>query len=283
MLFDAPAVLPALLTPFDAAGRVDRAALREHVAFVLEGGVGGVMPCGTTGETALLGDDEVIDVMSGVVDAVAGRVPVVAHVGRPSTRATQRLIERAVDVGADAVAAIVPYYYSLDDDQIVAHFRALIETAGDTPLFAYTFPARTGNDLSPAALAALAGDGLAGLKDSTGDPARHAEYLEAAPDIAIFVGSPSLLLGSLRAGSRGSVAALANLRPDLIVQLVRAFEEEDDEEAARLQDEIAELEREIRAGPALVGLKRAVAEALAKRGVDYPSALRSPLGPMEQA
>jgi dihydrodipicolinate synthase/N-acetylneuraminate lyase len=207
---------------------------------------------------------------------------VVAPFLRPSTQATQRLIERAVDAGADAVAAIVPYYYSLEDDQIVAHFRALLETAGDTPLFAYTFPARTGNDLSPAALAALAEDGVAGLKDSTGDPKLHTEYLEAAPEIAIFVGSPSLLLRSLRAGSRGSVAALANLRPDLIVHLVRAFGDGDDEEAARVQDEIVQLERELRAGPALVGLKRAVADAMAKRGVSYPSTLRSPLGPVRQ-
>jgi 4-hydroxy-tetrahydrodipicolinate synthase len=278
VLFDAPAVLPALLTPFDDAGDIDAAALREHVEFVIEGGVDGIMPCGTTGETALLDEDEVLDVVAAVVEAAAGRVKVVAHVGRPSTRATQRLIVRAADAGADAVAAILPYYYALDDAQIVAHFRALIETAGDTPLFAYTFPARTGNDLSPAALTAMAEHGLAGLKDSTGDPERHAEYLAAAAGIEIFVGSPSLLLGSLRGGSSGSVAALANLRPDLIVALARAFGDGQDEEAERLQVTIAELEREVTSGPALVGLKSAVAEAMARRGACYRAALRSPLG-----
>jgi 4-hydroxy-tetrahydrodipicolinate synthase len=278
VLFDAPAVLPALLTPFDAAGGIDRAALREHVEFVIEGGVDGIMPCGTTGETALLEADEVIEVVAGVVEAAAGRVKVVAHVGRPSTRATQRLIDRAVDVGADAVAAIVPYYYALDDAQVIAHFRALIGTAGDTPLLAYTFPARTGNDLSPAALTAMAELGLAGLKDSTGDPERHAEYLAAAPGIEIFVGSPSLLLGSLQGGSRGSVAALANLRPDLVVALARAFGDRQGDEAERVQRVIVELERELRMGPALVRLKSAVADAMARRGVPYPAAPRSPLG-----
>ena len=278
MLFDAPAILPALLTPFDDAGGIDRAALREHVEFVIEGGVDGIMPCGTTGETALLEAEEVLEVVATVVEAAAGRVKVVAHVGRPSTRATQRLIERAADAGADAVAAILPYYYALEDAQVVAHFRALIATAGDTPLLAYTFPARTGNDLSPAALTTLADHGLAGLKDSTGDAERHTEYLAAAPAIEIFVGSPSLLLGSLRGGSSGSVAALANLHPERIVALARAFGDGRDEEAERLQAEIAELERAIRAGPALVGLKSAVAEAMAKRGARYPAAPRSPLG-----
>ena len=278
MLFAAPAVLPALLTPFDAGGDIDRAALREHVEFVIEGGVDGIMPCGTTGETALLEADEVIEVVATVVEAAAGRVKVIAHVGRPSTRATQQLIDRAVDVGADAVAAILPYYYALDDTQVVAHFRALLETAGDTPLLAYTFPARTGNQLSPAALTAMAEGGLAGLKDSTGDPALHAEYLAAAPGIEIFVGTPSLLLGSLRGGSRGSVAALANVRPDLIVGLARAFGDGHEDEAERLHDAIVALERELMTGPALVALKSAVADAMAQRGVRYPAAPRSPLG-----
>jgi 4-hydroxy-tetrahydrodipicolinate synthase len=220
----------------------------------------------------------VLEVVETVVEAAAGRAKVVAHVGRPSTRATQRLIERAAAAGADGVAAILPYYYKLEDAQLVAHFRALIETAGDTPLFAYQFPARTGNDLSPAALTAMAEHGLAGLKDSTGDPERHAEYLAAAPGIEIFVGSPTLLLGSLRGGSRGSVAALSNLCPDKIVALVRAFREGRDDEAERLQEELAALEREMTVGPALVALKSAVAETMARRGTRYPAAPRSPLG-----
>jgi len=278
-LFEPGAVLPALLTPFDADGRVDTGALREHVEFVIEGGVEGIMPCGTTGETALLEPDEVMTVVEAVIAAAAGRVKVVAHVGRPSTLATERLIERAIGAGADAVSAVLPYYYKFGDEQVIAHFRALLAAAGDTPLLAYTFPARTGNDLSPRALATLAEAGLAGLKDSTGDLDLHREYLAAAPGIEIFVGSPSLLLEALRCGSRGGVAALANLRPDLIVSLARAWRDGRDQEAEALQAEVVALEREVTAGPPLVELKRAVSEALAARGVDYPSAPRSPLLP----
>lgn len=277
-MFETPSVLPALLTPFDEDGHIDETALHEHIEFLIEGGVDGIMPCGTTGETALLEPDEVIAVVEAVVRAAAGRTKVVAHVGRPSTPASARLLERAVAAGADAVSAILPYYYALDDQQVVAHFRALIAAAGDTPLYAYTFPARTGNELSAEALAALAADGLAGLKDSTGKLERHREYLQAAPAIEIFVGSPSLLLEALRAGSRGSVAALANLRPDLIVALAHAWRDRREDEAVRLQEEVARLEREVTAGPALVGLKRAVAEALGRRGVRYPASPRSPLG-----
>ncbi|MEO8689926.1 MAG: dihydrodipicolinate synthase family protein [Solirubrobacteraceae bacterium] len=278
MEFDAPAVLAALLTPFDEAGEVDLPALREHVEFVIEGGVHGLMPCGTTGETALLEADEVIAVVTTVVKAAAGRVPVVAHVGRPSTPATAKLIERAIDAGAEGVSAIVPYYYAYGDREIAAHFRALLRAAGDTPLFAYNFPARTGNDLSADVFALLVSEGLAGLKDSTGSLERQEAYLAAAPDAQVFVGSPSLLLGALRMGARGCVAALANLRPDLIVELAQAWLDRHDDEAERLQAEIAELERRLTSGPALVSLKTDVAEAMGARGSRYPAALRSPLG-----
>jgi 4-hydroxy-tetrahydrodipicolinate synthase len=275
--FDAPAVVPALLTPFDDRGEVDLPALREHVEFVIEGGVHGLMPCGTTGETALLEADEVIAVVETVVDAARGRVPVVAHVGRPSTPATAKLIERAIDAGAEGVSAIVPYFYAFGDREIIAHFRTLLKAAGDTPLLAYNFPARTGNDLSAEVFATLVADGLAGLKDSTGSIERLEGYLAAAPDAQVFVGAPSLLLGALRMGSRGSVAALANLRPDLIVDLAQAWLDRHDEEAESLQEEIQELERRLAARP-LVTLKSDVAEAMAARGARYPSALRSPLG-----
>ena len=155
MVFDAPAVLPALLTPFDERGDVDARALADHVEFLIESGVDGIMPCGTTGETALLEADETLAVVRTVVEAAAGRVPVIAHVGRPSTTATARLIEAAIDAGAAGVSAIVPYYYKLGDREIVAHFRALLKVAGDTPLLAYTFPARTGNELSAEAFGEL--------------------------------------------------------------------------------------------------------------------------------
>jgi dihydrodipicolinate synthase/N-acetylneuraminate lyase len=277
MVFDAPSVLPALLTPFDEDGDVDTEALAAHVEFLIESGVHGIMPCGTTGETALLEAEETLAVVRAVVDAAAGRVPVVAHVGRPSTTATARLIEAAIDAGAAGVSAIVPYYYALGDREIVAHFRALLEAAGDTPLYAYTFPARTGNDLSAEAFATLVGDGLAGLKDSTSVPEVHAGYLAAAPDAQVFVGSPSFLLESLRGGSRGGVAALANLRPELVLALAAAWRDGSGD-AERLQEEVRQAEKALALQPPLVALKRGVSELMAARGSRYPSALRSPLG-----
>ena len=154
----------------------------------------------------------------------------------------------------------------------------LLRAAGDTPLLAYTFPARTGNELSAEAFKTLVEDGLAGLKDSTSDDEIHAGYLAAAPEAQIFVGSPSHLLASLRGGSRGGVAALANLRPELVLALAHAWRDGDDAEAERLQEEVRVAERKLADEPPLVALKRGVSDLLAERGARYPAALRSPLG-----
>ena len=176
MVLPPRAIVVALLTPFDAAGAVDKVALGAHVAWLIERGVDGFMPCGTTGETALLGDDEVVEVVESVVAACAGHVPVIAHVGRPATEATIALGERALTAGATAVSAVVPYYFRLDAEQVLAHYRALVGALGGERVLAYTIPSHAGNELDPATLADLAGAGLAGLKDSTQDPERHREY-----------------------------------------------------------------------------------------------------------
>jgi 4-hydroxy-tetrahydrodipicolinate synthase len=276
-----PSVIVALLTPFGANGEVELAALREHVEFLVGEGVDGLMPCGTTGEGPLLEEGEVAAVTQAVVAGASSRVRVLAHAGRASTRATVGLARRAIEAGADAVSAVVPYYYEVGDDQVLRHYRALLARAGDTPVYAYTIPARTGNELSPQSLRLLADEGLAGLKDSTKSIERHREYLEATAAIEgfdVFMGSDGLLLEALEAGAAGSVSAIANVRPDLPVGLKRAFVEGRDDEAKALQQEIASLRAAVSDGPALTGLKRAAASQLAKDGIYYPTTLRGPLG-----
>jgi dihydrodipicolinate synthase/N-acetylneuraminate lyase len=255
----------ALFTPFDEDGRVDREALV-------------VMPCGTTGEGPLLDEDEVADVVEATVKAAAGGT-VIAHVGRPGTEATIRLARRAVDVGASAISAVVPYYYPLAPEQTLRHYRSLIEAVPDIPVFAYTIPERTGNQLEPETLEALADQGLAGLKDSTKSFDRHLEYLAAAKghDLRVLMGSDGMVLEALRAGAAGSVSALANLRPDLLASLKRAFAEGQEEEAERTQEELTDLRSSFSQGPALAALKQAVSESLLRLGVRYPPALRAPL------
>jgi 4-hydroxy-tetrahydrodipicolinate synthase len=274
-------VVVALLTPYDERGGPDAGALRAHVDLLVEAGVDALMPGGTTGEGPLLSDDEVATVVRATVAAADGRVPVLAHVGRPGTATTVALARRALADGAAAVAAVVPYYYAASDDQIRGHYGALID-AVDAPVYAYTIPSHTHRELEPALLERLIGDGLAGLKDSTKSPERHREYqaavAAAGAPFALFTGSASLVLEALRGGSAGAVLALANLHPEPCVALARAVRDGRSDDAARLQDEMAAHDAELTAAGPIPTLKRGVAERLSERGAGYRPDVRGPLG-----
>jgi dihydrodipicolinate synthase/N-acetylneuraminate lyase len=266
------AVVTALLTPFHADGSVDVEALAYHVESLVAAGVDGLMPAGTTGEGVLLADDEIVAVVEACVRAAGGAATVLAHVGRAATAATAHLARRVLESGADAVSAVVPYYYDVDDEQVVAHFRALLAVADVAPAYAYTIPARTGNELSVAAARELVASGLAGVKDSTKSLERHAEYVGLGT--RVLIGSDALVLDSLRLGGAGCVSAIANARPELLVELVHAHAEGRAGDAERLQREVCELRAAVAREPALLGLKRAVAA----RVNAYPTAVRAPLG-----
>jgi 4-hydroxy-tetrahydrodipicolinate synthase len=281
VVLPAEAIVVALLTPFDEHGAVDRAALGAHVAWLIECGVDGFMPCGTTGETALLSDDEVVEVVATVVTACSGRLPVIAHVGRPATRATIALGERALAAGAAAVSAVVPYYHPLDAGQICTHYRALLDAFGGDRVLAYTIPSHAGNDLDAATVRTLAEAGLAGLKDSTQSLERHREYRAATgPGFALLTGTSTLLLEALRGGSAGAVLGIANLHPEACLRVRDAHRAGDAGAAETAQ---AELARAQEAAPALPLLKQQVAERLrAEARLAYAPELRAPLGPFQR-
>jgi 4-hydroxy-tetrahydrodipicolinate synthase len=277
-----PAIIPALLTPFRADGAVDGDALRAHVGWLIEQRVDGLMPCGTTGETALLADDEVIEVVEAVVAAADGRVQVIAHVGRPGTLPTIELGRRALDAGAAAISAVVPYYHPLEPDLILDHYRALMDALGAERVLAYCIPSHSTNVLDADGLATLAREGLAGFKDSTMSAADHDAYAAAVrdtgrDDFLLLVGLAALLVRSLRAGSAGAVLGVANLHPDLCVQLRDAVRDGRDEQ--EIEDLQVALENEEEDAMPFQELKQATAERLRKdAGIEYGPLMRAPLG-----
>ena len=143
-------VLAAITTPFGADGALDLDAFEAHVRWLGEAGLDGLFVAGTTGEGVLLEHDEV-EALAERAAAAAGPLRVIVQVGRPSTGATVALARRALAAGAHGVAAYVPWFYPVTQEQVRAHFLALLEAAGDAPAFLYNIPPRTVNDLSPAA------------------------------------------------------------------------------------------------------------------------------------
>jgi 4-hydroxy-tetrahydrodipicolinate synthase len=255
-----PEVVVALLCPFTKDGRLDGGALVAHVDFLVESGVDALMPGGTTGEGPLLDDAELLDVAGRTLAAASGRVRVIPHVGRAATAATATLVELAVRRhGADAVSALVPYYYSLMDDQVRRHFQLLLYAAEGCDLYAYTIPSRTGNELATDVVRRLRADGLRGVKDSTKSWQRHCEYLKCGLDV--LIGTDSMVLDSFRAGSAGCVSALANVRPDLLCRARDGWD---------VQDEISHPRERL----PFHKLKLALAELLP----GYPTSYRAPLG-----
>jgi 4-hydroxy-tetrahydrodipicolinate synthase len=254
-----PQVVVALLTPFAADGSIDERALAEHVERLVAAGVDALMPCGTTGEGPLLAEDEVVRAVAATVAAADGRVPVLAHVGRADTPSTLRLLSRARELGVEAVSAVVPYYFAYSDDEVLAHYRALL--AEGLPLYAYTIPERTGNELAPEIVRTLGRDGLRGVKDSTKSFERHLEYLECGVDV--LIGTDAFVRDAFEAGAAGCVSALANVRPDLLVALRDGVEPE------AAQAEVLSLRE-------LLPL-RALKAAVAADVPGYPTAYRAPL------
>jgi 4-hydroxy-tetrahydrodipicolinate synthase len=273
----------ALLTPVSRDGSLDIGALTAHARNLVSAGIDGFLICGTTGEGPLLDDDEVVAATRALVDTCDGRAVVLTQVGRPSTTATARLLGRAQDAGADGVMAVAPYYYALEDAQVEAHYASLKASAREFPLYAYSIPRRTGNDLHPVLTRRLAGLGLSGIKDSTRSLERHRDYLQLALDVAprkfaVLMGSDGFVLQALQGGSNGIVSAVANAHPHLLVDLRAAVEEGRLEDAVRLQADIDAVRESVRVAGTIAGLKAAVATRMGSLGVDYPPAVRAPLG-----
>jgi len=270
-------VVPPTVTAFDEDGSLDTATTAAHARFVVDRGVHGVFPLGTNGEFALLGDDERDAVVAAVVDEVGGEVPVIAGVGDPATRRTVDRAEAAVAVGADGVVAVTPYYYPLDGDAAVDHYRAVC-AAVDVPVYVYHIPSKTGNELSLDTLGRLAAlDGIAGVKDSSKDVPWLGQAIAAADELSFLAGSDSLLKPGLDLGCAGMVSAVANAFPELVVELYDAYDAGDRARAAALQERVYEVRAALKRGPYMAGVK----EALSHRGFDA-GPLRRPLRRMDE-
>ena len=204
-----PAVVVALLTPYDDGGAPDHGALRAHVDLLVEAGSMRSCPAEPPARARCSATTRSRASCARRSRRRTAACPVLAHVGRPGTATTLALAHRAIADGAAAVAAVVPYYYTASDDQIRAHFGALIEGV-DAPVYGYTIPSHTHRELEPGLLERLIGDGLAGLKDSTKSPERHREYAAAVR----AAGAPfALFTGSAGSRPRGARRGVGGCRP----------------------------------------------------------------------
>lgn len=214
--------IPALVTPFKD-GAVDEQAFAALVERQIAGGVHGLVPVGTTGESATLSPGEHLRVVRLCVEVAAGRAPVIGGAG---ANATAHAIELAAGVkaaGADAALIVTPYYNRPSQEGLYAHFKA-INDAIDLPVILYNVPSRTGCDLANETVARLARlPNVAGIKDATGDLARPSFMrLECGEDFALISGDDPSALGYVAHGGSGVISVTSNVAPQAMARLMDA-------------------------------------------------------------
>jgi len=201
----------ALVTPFQD-GDIDFQTLDELIEFQLSGSIDAIVPVGTTGETSTLSHDEQKEVMTRVIKAAGGQVPVIAGAGSNSTAEAIELTAFAKEAGADATLQVTPYYNKPTQEGFYQHFKAIAE-AVDLPMVLYNIPGRCGAGMTPETIARLAEvENIVAIKEATGSLDQASE-IAARCDITIISGDDSLTLPLASVGAKGVISVVANIVP----------------------------------------------------------------------
>ena len=235
----------ALVTPFKN-GQVDWPSLEALVEFHLENGTNGIVPCGTTGESATLSHAEHDEVIRIVIKTVNKRVPVIAGTGSNSTDEAVRLTQEAERSGADGALMISPYYNRPTQEGIYQHYKKVASAVG-IPLIVYNIPGRTGSKIEPETLARLAEiKNVAGVKEATGSVDQAIDVIRLCGDrLAVYSGEDSLIYSLMSLGGKGVISTVANVAPKQTAQLAQACLAGRWDEARKMQFQLIPLIRSL--------------------------------------
>jgi 4-hydroxy-tetrahydrodipicolinate synthase len=212
----------AIVTPF-VEGQIDEQGLVDLIEFHIASGTHGIVPCGTTGESATMSHDEHHRVVELTVKTVNGRVPVVAGSGSNSTAEAIDLTRYAKDAGVDGVLMVSPYYNKPSQEGLYQHYKAVAE-AVDVPIILYNVPSRTSSNVLPQTVARLAEiDNIAGIKEATGDLNQISEVIRLCPDdFAIMSGDDFTSMPTVLVGGTGVISVTSNVAPNDMAQMMDA-------------------------------------------------------------
>ena len=272
-------VFPAMTTPFHDDESIDFQTLQANARRLERAGVDGLVPVGTTGESATMTHDEHVEVIEAVVDAVDD-VPVIAGSGSNNTREALDLSRRAEAAGADGLLLISPYYNKPEPDGMEAHFRAVAD-AVDLPQIIYNVPGRTGRNIEVGTAVNLAAHpNVVGYKAASGDMGRISEVIERTrgETFGVLSGDDALNLPIVATGGTGCISVAANVEPERCVAMVGAALEGDTDPARELHYELGPLFRTLFVETNPIPVK----EAMAMRG-HMSRTMRPPLSSLSEA
>jgi 4-hydroxy-tetrahydrodipicolinate synthase len=236
--------LTALVTPFKNGG-IDEEAYRAFIEWQIESGIDGVVPCGTTGESATLSHDEHKEVISICIDQVNKRIPVLAGSGSNNTREAIELTKFAKSAGADGALMITPYYNKPTQEGMIAHFKAIADEVS-LPMVVYNVPGRTGTNLLPSTLGRMAREipTVIGVKEATGDMKQASMIVEeCGEDFTLLSGDDFTILPFMALGGKGVISVISNIEPAKTHALCAACRANDWKTARSLFYELAPLNR----------------------------------------
>lgn len=272
--------ITALVTPF----RNDQVAyddLRKLVEHQIKGGINGLVPVGTTGESPTLSNEEHMDVIRAVIAAARGRVPVIAGTGSNSTREAVSLTEQAHASGADAMLIVAPYYNKPSQEGLFRHFATLADTT-DKPIILYSIPGRCGVEIGVPVVERLRAKfpHVRWIKESGGSVDRVDQLKQAlGADLTVLSGDDSLTLPFMAVGAEGVISVASNLYVREVAQLVRLALENEFAKAAKLHRKLYPMFKAIFIEPNPVPVKA----ALLRAGIIGSGEVRLPLSEMSSA
>ncbi|MGB9736018.1 MAG: 4-hydroxy-tetrahydrodipicolinate synthase [bacterium] len=234
-------IITAIITPFKE-NKIDKKAYKNLIEMQVKAGINGVVPCGTTGESATLDFEEHEMMIDYTLEIVERRMLVIAGAGSNNTKEAIRLSRHAQKAGADAVLTITPYYNKPTQNGMYEHFRAIAEEV-DIPVILYNVPGRTGVNMLPETVARLSEiKNIIGIKEATGSLQQVTEIMSLCKKgFIILSGDDFTALPSIAIGAKGVISVTSNIVPAKMVQMFKAYESGNMEEAVNINLELWQL------------------------------------------
>lgn len=274
-------IIVATLTPFNTDGSIDFEALDTLNGFLVDKGVHGLFPCGSTGEGVFMTNEERKAVAKRTLDRAAGRVPVIVHTGALRPGDAVELTRHAREIGAAGAALIPPYYYKMNNACILEYYRTVAKAVSDFPIYLYNIPSNVTNVIAPEVLTQLMNEfpNVVGIKDSSMDFMNFINFQQAAPArLCSLMGNDAQIYSCLLMGGNGGVSATATAFPEVVVEIYENIAAGNYEAARAAQDKVIKLRAIFRSFTPIPAYKEVLKWRGFKAGVP-----RLPLQPLTAA
>jgi 4-hydroxy-tetrahydrodipicolinate synthase len=224
-------IVPPIVTPVTKDEKIDEKNLRRQVDFMIDGGISGVLVCGSNGEFYMLGEDEMEQVLSIVLDQVGGRIPVFMGIGAIRTSTCVRIARMAQKRGVQGISILQPMFIKPNEEELRRHFATIAKSVPELPVLLYNNPGRTGYGMSLDLVSRLAHEvpNIVGMKDSSGDLTQTEEFVRRNQDVGfkVLCGKDTLVYAGLAVGCCGAVCSTANFVPALVCSIYDRYVEGD--------------------------------------------------------